>query len=129
MNLAYSAAHGSKCLKRQVGAVLVSAPPNIMGEIVGQGFNENPIGTSACVEEPRYGANAKRKIPGACYRDIVRHDAFVKLAQLQRRCPQCGQVIKNVAAVPPWRCGSCGADLEGVFLARESNDSLYSGSC
>lgn len=115
MNLAYSAGHGSKCLKRQVGAVLVAAPPNVMGEIVGQGFNENPIGTFACVEEPRYGADAKRKIPGACYRDIVRHDAFVKLAQLQRRCPQCGQVIKNVAAVPPWRCTSCGADLEEFF--------------
>ena len=32
MNLAYSSAHGSKCLKRQVGAVLVEALPNIMGK-------------------------------------------------------------------------------------------------
>src|SRR6266478_1985380 len=115
MNLAYSAAHGSKCLKRQVGAVLVAAPPNVMGEIVGQGFNENPIGTFACVEEPRYGADAKRKIPGTCYRDIVRHQGFVKLAQLARRCPQCGQIIKDIAAVPPWRCRSCGVDLEEFF--------------
>ena len=35
MNLAYSASHGSKCLKRQVGAVLVDAVPNTMGQIVG----------------------------------------------------------------------------------------------
>jgi len=116
MNLAYSAAHGSKCLKRQVGAVLVAAPPNAMGEVVGQGFNENPIGTSPCVEEPRYGADLKRKIPGACYRDIVRHEAFVKLANLGRRCPGCGQVIRvPVSAVPPWRCKSCGVDLEEFF--------------
>jgi len=116
MNLAYSAAHGSKCLKRQVGAVLVEALPNVMGQIVGQGFNENPIGTSPCVEERRYGANAKRGIHGACYRDIVRNKAFVELARLARRCPECGQVIKGpVAALPPWRCRSCGVDLEEFF--------------
>lgn len=52
MNLAYSAAHGSKCLKRQVGAIVVAAPAGVMGEIVGQGFNENPTPTKPCVEEP-----------------------------------------------------------------------------
>lgn len=116
MNLAYSASHGSKCLKRQVGAVLVAAPPNAMAEIVGQGFNENPIGTSPCVEELRYGADPKRKIPGACYRDIVRNQAFAKLTQLGRRCPKCGEVMKGtVALLPPWRCRSCGVDLEEFF--------------
>ncbi len=116
MNLAYSASHGSKCLKRQVGAVLVAAPPKTMGEVVGQGFNENPIGTSPCVEEKEYGADEKRKIPGSCYRDIVRHQAFVKLADLKRRCPSCGQVIKKpIDVLPPWRCKSCGADLEDFF--------------
>ena len=116
MNLAYSAAHASKCLKRQVGAVLVAAPPNVMGEIIGQGFNENPFGTFPCVEEPRYGANSKHKIPGACYRDIVRYQGFVKLAQLKRRCPSCGQPIKGpVAELPPWRCKLCGVDLEEFF--------------
>src|SRR5438105_11981470 len=99
MNLAFSAAHGSKCLKRQVGAVLVSAPPNQMGEIVGQGFNENPFVTSPCVEEKRYGAKPARGIPGGCYRDIVRHQAFARLAALGRRCPECGGVIK--APIPP----------------------------
>jgi len=116
MNLAYSAAHGSKCLKRQVGALLVAAEPNAMGEVVGQGFNENPIGTAPCVEESRYGANAKKKVPGACYRDIVRQRAFVELARLKRRCPECGQTIAElIAALPPWRCGSCGTDLEDFF--------------
>lgn len=49
MNLAYSSSHGSKCLKRQVGAVLVAAKPGEMGEIVGVGFNENPVNTPPCV--------------------------------------------------------------------------------
>jgi deoxycytidylate deaminase/dephospho-CoA kinase len=116
MNLAYSAAHGSKCLKRQVGAVLVEAPPKIMGQVVGQGFNENPIGTLPCVEEPRYGAKFKGKVPGACYRDMVRHKSFVELARLSRHCPGCGQPMKEpIAVLPPWRCGSCGVDLEEFF--------------
>jgi len=116
MNLAYSAAHGSKCLKRQVGAVLVAAPPNVMGEVVGQGFNENPIGTHACVEEPRYGAKPKTNTPGACYRDIVRQQGFVKLAALKRHCPECGEIIRGpIAPLPPWRCKSCGVDLEEFF--------------
>ena len=116
MNLAYSAAHGSKCLKRQVGAVLVAAPPNVMGEVVGQGFNENPIGTHACVEEPRYGAKPKANTPGACYRDIVRQQGFVKLAALKRHCPECGEIIRGpITPLPPWRCKSCGVDLEEFF--------------
>jgi hypothetical protein len=49
MNMAYSASHGSKCIKRQVGAVLVNALPNVMGEVVGLGFNENPINTKPCI--------------------------------------------------------------------------------
>jgi deoxycytidylate deaminase len=116
MNLAYSASHGSKCLKRQVGAILVAAAPGEMGDIVGQGFNENPIGTNACVEEPRYGADVGRKIPGKCFRDIVRHQSFAEHARRGTRCPNCGEKLKEpISKEPPWKCFSCSFDLEYFF--------------
>jgi len=49
MNMAYSASHSSKCLKRHVGAVVVDTA----GKVVGVGYNENPIGTKPCMEEPK----------------------------------------------------------------------------
>jgi deoxycytidylate deaminase/dephospho-CoA kinase len=116
MNVAYSASHGSKCIKRQVGAVLVSALPNVMGEVVGQGFNENPLRTKPCIEEPRYGADLQRRIPGKCYRDIVRQEAFVQLSASGARCPKCGKPIKlSVSVGPPWQCANCKDDLEEFF--------------
>jgi deoxycytidylate deaminase len=116
MNLAYSAAQGSRCPKRQVGAVLVSAAPDEMGEIVGQGFNENPLPTRPCVEEREYGADSDRNVMGTCYRDLVRADAFKDLAKIQCHCPQCGEVLEEAdMGGPPWRCGSCQSDLEKYF--------------
>lgn len=116
INLAYAASHGSKCFKRRVGAILVTAPPWEMGEIVGQGFNENPVGTRACVEEPAYGADEKQGMPGQCFRDIVRYKSFVELARTKRRCPACGATLTRPAKrVPPWRCTKCKAQLEEFF--------------
>jgi deoxycytidylate deaminase len=116
MNLAYSSSHGTKCLKRQVGAILVTAPPGEMGEIVGQGFNENPIGTRPCVEEPQYGADEDQGKLGRCFRDIVRHESYVKFARSKRRCPACGKVLTaKISKVPPWRCAKCNAQLEEFF--------------
>ena len=116
MNVAYSASHGSKCIKRQVGAVLINADPNVVGEVIGQGFNENPINTHPCIEEPRYGANLKAQIPGRCYRDIVRQDAFVQLSEKGIRCPRCGEKIELIKAQgPPWSCAKCKGDLEEHF--------------
>ncbi len=115
MNLAYSASHGSKCLKRQVGAVLVNAAPGVMGEIVGTGFNENPSNTSACIDEPKYGADPSRGIRGGCYRDMVRYDSFVKLSNEKRLCPACGTPMVPPTKTPPWRCSRCGAHFEDFF--------------
>jgi deoxycytidylate deaminase/dephospho-CoA kinase len=119
MNLAYSSAHGSKCLKRQVGAVLVDTRPNEMGEVVGLGFNENPLGTSPCVEEEKYGANPAQKRPGKCFRDIVRHKSFVQLATAKRLCPSCGEPISEFGenSNPPWLCRKkeCSVNLEKFF--------------
>jgi deoxycytidylate deaminase len=116
MNIAYSASHGSKCIKRQVGAVLVNALPNVVGEVVGQGFNENPINTRPCIEEPEYGADRERNIHGRCYRDIVRQKAFVDLAATGTHCPRCGKPLAAPAQHgPPWNCAGCDADLEDYF--------------
>ena len=115
MNFAYSAAHGSKCLKRQVGAVIVNAPPGNMGDIVGQGFNENPRPTLPCVEEPQYGADSKSKKRGSCYRDIVRVKSLASLSKQGVMCPKCGTPIAEPKPNPPWICSSCGDDLERFF--------------
>lgn len=115
MNFAYSAAHGSKCLKRQVGAVVVDAAPGEMGEIVGQGFNENPRSTAPCVDEVRYGADPKARQRGSCYRDIVRAKSLRELAKDGTRCPSCGAPIAEPSPTPPWNCGECGNNLESYF--------------
>jgi deoxycytidylate deaminase/dephospho-CoA kinase len=117
MNQAYSASHGSKCLKRQVGAVLVAAPPGHMGEVVGTGFNENPPQTHPCVEEPEYGADPKKSVRGSCYRDKVRFDAFSKYARAGWRCVACGEVLTApTRPEPPWPCAKCGTNLENRFF-------------
>jgi deoxycytidylate deaminase/dephospho-CoA kinase len=115
MNVAYLASHGSKCIKRQVGAVLVNALPNVMGEVVGQGFNENPIGTKPCIEEPHYGADPETRRPGECYRDIARRAAFAQYEANGTRCPICGEKIKLVTPGPPWVCMACSGDMELYF--------------
>jgi deoxycytidylate deaminase/dephospho-CoA kinase len=118
MNLAYSAAHGSKCLKRQVGAVIVTAPPGEMGDIVGQGFNENPSPTRPCVEEVTYFRNRKR---GECYRDIVRDEAHASFVALGIRCPMCGaQLANGDSDQPRWKCGACKKDMENYFWSERA---------
>lgn len=119
MNLAYSASHGSKCLKRQVGAVLVNAKPGRMGEVIGTGFNDNPPPTRPCVEEPRYGASKKTGKQGACYRDLIRFDALTKSANQNWRCVHCGTPIqKPTHTAPPWRCTNtaCNKPLESALF-------------
>jgi deoxycytidylate deaminase len=114
MNLAYSAAHGSKCLKRQVGAVIVAGLPGEMGDIVGQGFNENPVPTKPCVEEPAYGATDG--VRGRCYRDIVRDDSFASFVANGVRCPLCSRPLGEVElGAPRWKCAGCKQDFEKYF--------------
>ena len=116
MNLAYSSALASKCLKRQVGAVVVEAAPGDDGDIVAVGYNENPRGTLPCVDEPTYGANATAGAIGRCYRDIVRQESFVEHARRGVLCPGCGTPLSQaVAAAPPWKCEKCSKDLEQYF--------------
>lgn len=94
MNIAYSASSSSKCIKRHVGAVVVDPS----GQVVGVGYNENPIGTKPCVEEPEY--------ENKCYRDIVRNTHFENLSKLGALCHKCGEAITAIVG-PPWRCQNC----------------------
>jgi deoxycytidylate deaminase/dephospho-CoA kinase len=94
MNMAYSASHSSKCLKRHVGAVVVDTA----GKVVGVGYNENPIGTKACMEEPKYDFK--------CYRDIVRNEVLNDYSYRKVQCPVCGKPILHQEG-PPWYCKSC----------------------
>jgi deoxycytidylate deaminase len=94
MNMAFAASHSSKCLKRHVGAVVVDTD----GNVVGVGYNENPLGTNPCVEEPEYSYQ--------CYRDIVRNAHFGRLAERKVLCPVCGKPLVAIQG-PPWRCQSC----------------------
>lgn len=110
MNMAYGASHSSKCVKRHVGAIVVDGA----GQAIAIGYNENPLGTHPCVEEPEYDCK--------CYRDIVRNDHFKSLADRGTRCPGCGEPI-TFEPGPPWRCGSCAkkdppvkTNLEAIFF-------------
>jgi deoxycytidylate deaminase/dephospho-CoA kinase len=94
MHMAFSSARSSKCLKRNVGAVIVDD----RGEVAGTGYNENPSGTSPCAEEDEYGRR--------CFRDIIRNQHFGQLADRGAQCPVCGTAIPVIEG-PPWRCPSC----------------------
>jgi len=94
MNIAYSASHSSKCVKRHVGAVVVDT----RGRVVGVGYNENPVGTKPCIEEPEYNFT--------CYRDILRNDHFDDLSKRKARCPRCGELLPSIQG-PPWKCPAC----------------------
>lgn len=94
MSMAFASSHSSKCLKRHVGALVVDG----RGQVVGVGYNENPIGTKPCMEEPTYDRR--------CYRDIIRNAHFADLSARGARCPKCGQPLQHRDG-PPWRCAKC----------------------
>ena len=103
MNIAFSSSHSSKCIKRHVGAVV--ATPD--GRVVSAGYNENPLGTNPCVEEPEYQKQ--------CFRDIVRNNHFEQMAQKGSRCPACGEPMVFEKG-PPWRCKACAGKGEKTNL-------------
>lgn len=103
MNIAFSSSHSSKCIKRHVGAVIADA----MGQVVSAGYNENPLGTNPCIEEPEY--------ENECFRDIIRNNHFKLLADKGARCPVCGEKIVFEKG-PPWRCKACAEKLEKTNL-------------
>ena len=99
MNVAFSAAHSTRCLKRQVGAVIATQ----RGEPISVGYNENPDKIKPCIDEF-----------GECYRDRIRNEHFLQLAN-KTVCPKCSEKIPRLIG-PPWRCAKCGANLERYFF-------------
>ncbi len=94
MHMAYASAHGSRCLKRHVGSVIVTEA----GDVVGTGYNENPRSTNPCASEPEY--------KNRCFRDVVRNGHFKSLSGIGARCPKCGDPLPTIGG-PPWLCPSC----------------------
>jgi deoxycytidylate deaminase len=107
MGIAYTASLQSRCVKRRVGAVIVDEKYN---SILSVGYNENPHPIEPCI------IKYKR-----CYRDHYKSQYFKHLEKIKQRCPQCGELLKNLK--PPFRC-TCGFDLD-----RNMQSDKIMGSC
>jgi deoxycytidylate deaminase len=103
MNMAYSSANSSKCIKRQVGAIIASPD----GETLAVGYNENPDAILPCIDNPAFD---KR-----CHRDNVRDDHFRRLAEAKALCPKCKTPVE-AETVPAWTCQGCGTNLANDFF-------------
>lgn len=99
MTSAYAASHLSRCLKRFVGAVIVSDK----GIPLSLGFNENPIIMKSC--ESEY---------GHCFKDTNMGARLEEMGKVY--CPDCGE--KQDALAPPWRCKNtnCRTNLKLRFF-------------
>lgn len=82
MNIAYSACHSSRCLKRHVGAVVIDEG----GNAVGVGYNENPRNTNPCALE----------YDGDCFKDRHKRELIRQLFLVEGSlyCPCCGTRIE-----------------------------------
>jgi deoxycytidylate deaminase/adenylate kinase family enzyme len=98
MNMAYSACHSSRCVKRHVGALVV----DIGNNPIGIGYNENPFGSIPCVEQY-----------GGCFKDIHKDEHLKQLAQETGNlyCPTCGTCFDTSQGMKVI-CANC--ELKGV---------------
>ncbi len=94
---AYAVSHSSRCLKRYVGAVIVSD----RGVPLSLGFNENPLGMSPCEIHFHY-----------CFKDVEMDAKLEKSGRVY--CPECGK--PNESLKSPWRCQHCGINLKLRFF-------------
>lgn len=100
MNMAYTAASNSNCIKRRVGAVIVDEKNE---SILSSGYNEVPKPAEPCT----------LKYAGRCYRDIYKAKYFKDLEEKGQECPKCGKKLKNI--VYPFHC-ECDFDLDKYFI-------------
>jgi deoxycytidylate deaminase len=97
MAAAYAQSHISQCLKRHVGAVIVSNE----GLPLSMGFNENPVGMKSC-----------RSGLGYCFKD---DDMNRKLEAMRNFfCPECGKGIQQISS--PFECQHCKANLRSKLF-------------
>lgn len=97
MATAWAQSFISRCLKRQVGAVIVSED----GIPLSIGFNENPVGMDPCKHQYR-----------ACFKDDIMHRALENMSATC--CPRCGKI--QSALRDPWLCADCGENLKLRFF-------------
>jgi len=98
MSIAYAASLLSKCIKRQVGAVILDE----RGSMLSTGYNENPKNKRPCIE-----------LYGMCYRDIYKQKLFRDLRDQQ--CPSCKQGPLGELE-PPYHCSHCNLDLDRFYV-------------
>lgn len=108
MNMAYSACHSSRCIKRHVGAVAIDSSNNP----VGTGYNENPISTKPC--EVQY---------SGCFKDLKKVEDLKQLARQtgQLHCPTCGVTV----ALPEGANQSCPHCAEKFGVRKTIADLLF----
>jgi len=97
MSMAYTASLLSKCVKRQVGAVILDSD----GSVLSVGYNENPIGKKPCVEAYK-----------RCYRDIYKSKLFRDLQG--QPCPSCHKDLGKLSS--PFICPNCRLDLDRFYV-------------
>lgn len=100
MSLAYTASLKSKCIKRQVGAVIVDK----RGRVLGVGCNENLEPLKQCIDEP-----------GDCQRDMDKRKYFKKLRKDKQNCPN-PKCKKPIDFDNEFKCKSCERELDKYFL-------------
>jgi deoxycytidylate deaminase/dephospho-CoA kinase len=99
MATAFSQSHMSRCLKRKVGAVIIS-PQDIPLSL---GYNENPVGMQPCLTQYKH-----------CFKDEDMHKKLEKMDGFM--CPRCGKEIASMRT--PWKCANpdCRENLKLVFF-------------
>lgn len=97
MAAAYAQAHISRCIKRHVGAVIVSKDDRPLS----MGYNENPFTMKPCISEYR-----------GCFKDLDMDDKLAKMTDFF--CPYCGAEIHHVES--PWSCPRCQENLKLRFF-------------
>lgn len=100
MNMAYTAAANSRCVKRRVGAVIVDEKD---GGVLASGYNEAPVPTEPCAI----------KYAGRCFRDVYKASYFKDLEKRGQTCPKCGEKLKDI--VYPFH-HKCEFDLDKHFI-------------
>jgi deoxycytidylate deaminase/dephospho-CoA kinase len=85
MSLASLFSLQSRCIKRQVGAVLIDEEANI----ISTGYNEVPGKELPCIDEL-----------GGCNRDFLKYEERKQWVEAVKHCYSCGSVVKKDGSCP-----------------------------
>jgi len=110
MNFAYDQSFRSSCLRRQVGAIIVT-PDN--KSLVSSGYNEVPLNSLSC-----------ERMYHACYRDYRKKDLLKEhiTKTKAKHCPFCGKSLSLNSENKGTECSKCGEDLLKIFMPGKELD-------